>query len=75
MGIEIDDSNSLATLIGSCSDLIADFKVRNDGKDVEDDDDDEKVRIGVCWEIDSLVILEMYAAIVIFVDEEDDDDD
>lgn len=43
----MDDSKRLAILSGSCSDLMADFRARNDERDVEDDD--EKVRIGVCW--------------------------
>lgn len=67
MGIEIDDSNKLAIFSGSCSDLIADFRSRNDEKGVDDDDDDVVMnRIGVWWVVENLVILEMYAVIAIF---------
>lgn len=58
----MDDSKSFAILSGSSSDLIADFKERNDEKGVEDE---EKVRTGFCWEAESLAILDMYAAIAI----------
>lgn len=59
----MDDSKSFAILSGSSSDLIADFKARNDEKGEEDE---EKVRSGFCWEAESLAILERYAAIAIF---------
>lgn len=61
----MDDSKSLATLRGSFSDLIADFKSLNDEKGEEEE---EKVRTVFCWEAENLAILERYVAIAVFVD-------